>query len=289
MVAHRIAAVCELDPEWRQQSQVDSLAENQIHFWLIPLEELPVTFSDGLCDGLTKRESDRAGKILDEGKRSLYAGGRIGLRMLLESYSGINRDKLEFVYGERGKPSLKSQAVGPRLEFNYTVSSGFALYAFSRGRDLGVDLEILPRKIESDLLAKRIMTKDELGNWYRIPEQHRNMSMLACWTRKEAYGKLLGVGIRYAMNEVDLFVHLHNPRWVSRVSGLFGGVESELRHATGVQIGLPVPGAASVMYFNDAAEESIATDSTGRNSGSGGILDPELLGFMYSRGQEKLK
>ena len=113
--------------------------------------------------------------------------------------------------------------------------------------------------------------------------------MLACWTRKEAYGKLLGVGIRYAMNDVDLFVALHTDSWVSRVSGLFGEVDAELRHVAGVQVGLPVSGAASVMCFCDAEEQNIGANNRDRRSGSGGVFDPELLGFIYSRGQENLK
>lgn len=289
MVEHRVTAVSERTLEWRRQSRVDLLAENQIHLWLIPLEELPTTFTAGFCDGLTEREFSRAAKILDKGKRRLYSGGRIGLRMLLEYYSGISRDELDFVYGERGKPSLKDQAGLPRLEFNYTVSAGFALYAFSWGRDLGIDLEILPRRIETDLLAKRILTKAELTNWHQIPDQQRNSAMLACWTRKEAYGKLLGVGIRYAMNDVDLFVALHSESWVSRVTGLFGEADNRLRHVAGVQVGLPVLGAASVMYFNEAAEQNLVGHNVDRSAGSSSIFDPELLGFIYSRGQESLK
>ena len=288
MVEHRIA-VCERFLEWRRQSQVDILAENQIHLWLIPLAELPITFTDGFCDGLTEREFSRAGKILDEGKRRLYSGGRIGLKMLLERYSGISQDELNFGYGERGKPFLKDQVGRPRLEFNYTVSSGFAMYAFSWDRDLGIDLEISPRIIETDLLAKRILTKDELASWNQIPEQKRNIFMLACWTRKEAYGKLLGVGIRYAMNDVDLFVGLHTDSWVSRITGLFEELNSEQRHAVGIQVGLPVPGVASVMFFKDATEENIVGNNVDRSTGSSGIFKPELLGFMYSREQEKLR
>jgi hypothetical protein len=57
----------------------------------------------------------------------------------------------------------------------------------------------------------------------------------------------------------------------------------------GIQVGLPVPGVASVMFFKDAAEENIVGNNVDRSTGSSGIFKPELLGFMYSREQEKLR
>ena len=286
---HRKAAVCERKIKWQRQNKTELLAENQIHLWLIPLNELPITFSEGFCEGLTERERSRAEKILDESKRRLYSGGRIGLRLLLESYSGISREELKFIYGERGKPSLKNPPGRSRLEFNYTVSSDFALYAFSWNRDLGIDLEIAPRKIEADLMAKRILSNEELINWQQIPLAERNMAMLACWTRKEAYGKLMGVGIRYVMSAVDLFVELHRDSWLSRVSGLFDGDEGRSRYAAGVQIGLPVPGAATVMCLRGATKQESICSNNKLRINDGGIFDPELLGFMYSRGKENLR
>ena len=60
---HRKAAVCERKIKWQRQNKTELLAENQIHLWLIPLNELPITFSEGFCEGLTERERSRAEKI----------------------------------------------------------------------------------------------------------------------------------------------------------------------------------------------------------------------------------
>ena len=250
------------------------LTDNQIHIWLVPLDQLTVT-------GLNEREAERARRIVDPEKRRLYSGGRIGLRLLLEGYTGIDRDALGFEYGERGKPFLQSNPeqtdFDPKaLGFNYTVSRGYALYTFSWNRELGIDIEVFPRYINLALLSKRILGARESREWNQIPDRYKHRAMLACWTRKEAYGKLLGVGIRYQMHDAELFVDLKNPGWTSKVTGLFDDEQADdIETVSGVQLGMPIEAAASVMYHGPV--------DNSQTQGSGGNLHPELLGFMYAQ------
>ena len=108
--------------------------------------------------------------------------------------------------------------------------------------------------------------------------------MLACWTRKEAYGKVLGVGIRYAMNRVNLFTGLHQDRWRTKVSGLFanetsGETSGEIRELFGVQLGLPVAGVASLMY-SETVDEFTADEFNGVvEQGVSRNIAPELRAF----------
>ena len=72
--------------------------------------------------------------------------------------------------------------------------------------------------------------------------------MLACWTRKEAYGKLLGAGIRYHLNQAELCVDLGAPLWSAAVTGLFKPSAADCPAAAcGAQLRLPVAGAAALM------------------------------------------
>lgn len=263
MVSGGGSAVCEHHIVWRERSLTGTLMPGQIHLWLIPLDQLPTHYIDGFSADLTDREFQRASRIVDVEKRKLYCGGRIGLRLLLQGYSEIDRDGQTFEYGDRGKPRLKQKIEGKRLEFNYTVSSNYALYAFCWDAELGVDLEIFPRAVEYDLFSKRILTSAEAKLWQQVPENQRNQTMLACWTRKEAYGKLLGVGIRYRMNEVELFAS-HREHFETTISGLFDDQKhEEPKTVEGVQVKLPVAGAASLMRYQT------------------GNFDPELLGFVF--------
>ena len=268
MVVPRNSAVSERKLRWTNQIQTDQLLAGQIHLWLIPIDSLPTVYTEGFSDGLTERERMRAQRIIDKEKRKRYCGGRLGLRQLLEGYSGVPADKLEFTYGERGKPLLRQIVDGKQLEFNYTVSSGYALYAFAWNSEVGVDLEIYPREINHELFAGRILSNTEEAHWRKACKFNPNDTMLCCWTRKEAYGKLVGVGIRYRMNEVDVLAS-DRDCWQTNVVGLFEDNVTEKRTsdsvAEGVQIELPIPGAASLMYYQT------------------GNFHPELLGFVYRR------
>ena len=243
MVAQE-SPVAQLQLDWLKTPYPESLADQQIHLWLLRSAELEPEYRD--C--LNAREVERSERIIDLPKRDLYVAGRAGLRILLGHYAGIDPADVRMRYGVRGKPSFIG-GEGQDIEFNYTVSNGYALFAFSRSMPLGVDLEIFPRNIEAELFARRILSTVEKETWNKVAASQQTHAMLACWTRKEAYGKLLGVGIRYNMNEADLFVETENPHWISPVTGLFeDDPEQPLEIAHGVQLKLPVPGAAALMY-----------------------------------------
>jgi 4'-phosphopantetheinyl transferase len=249
-----LPAVAERQLEWQVSSRIEpeykQLEKNQIHLWLVDLARLLDESDNANCLALlTKPEIQRSDRIVSQAHRRLYLGGRIGLRMLLTGYSGFENSALAFTYGDRGKPNLKNKLPGGTLNFNYTLSRGIALYAFSLNRELGVDVEMFPRKINMVNLAKRTLSDSERSCWNNIPEARKNDAMLACWTRKEAYGKTLGVGIRYAMNQVTLFSELHKDCWRTAISGLFDSeAAGDVRQVCGIQLGLPIPGAASLMY-----------------------------------------
>lgn len=250
-----------------------NLENNQIHLWMLSLDGLMVRetssensssairfvspFAPHLSEPLTVADHVRAQRIIDNARRKHYLGGRAGLRILLSAYTHIAHADLEFGYGSRGKPSLLNPLADGKLAFNYTLSGGYALYAFARNREVGVDLEVFPRTIATRRLAKRILTQGEQTAWNAIDKPQQNHAMLACWTRKEAYGKVLGVGIRYTMNQVNLFTDLQCARWRTEVSGLFdqqaarSTLSSKLPSKPqlhGVQLELPIAGVASLMY-----------------------------------------
>lgn len=231
--------------DWIAASRPRALERDELQLWLIAIDELESGSAGRCC--LSEAEALRASRIADPQKRRLYTGGRLGLRMLLEGYTGIPCAEIRLEYGARGKPGLPA-GQGP-LKFNYSVSASYALYAFSPVREVGVDLEIQPRTINWKGLSGRILSDRELPAWHRIPQALRNESMMACWTRKEAFGKLLGVGIRYHMNQASLFLDPDRHTWRSPVAGLFDAPRGSQEDSVyGIQIGLPVAGAAALMY-----------------------------------------
>ena len=111
-------------------------------------------------------------------------------------------------------------------------------------------MEALPRRTNAELLARRSLTQSERTAWMGLPHSVRNDAMLCCWTRKEAYGKALGVGIRYYLNEVDLFSCPSSFRFSTSRTGLFKETNKAVMPGllNGLQIEMPFPAVAALMY-----------------------------------------
>ncbi len=253
--------------EWRSADRVPALEPDQIHLWVVMPEAMRMMFEEPRYRlMLSDRERRRASLIADPVKHRLYVAGRAGSRVLLERYTGVSNAELEFASGPRGKPELCRSARYGDLKFNYTVSAGHAFYGFARNRNLGVDMEVFPRSVAVGRFARRILTVRETWSWGAVPADQANNAMLCCWTRKEAYGKLLGVGIRYAMNQVTLFSHLNQDHWHTGAGGLFEGENSiPDGRLCGIQVGLPVAGAAAMMFDRGAVEPEFRTLTPSRS------------------------
>lgn len=205
-------------------------------------------------------ELARARRIVSPTQRALYLGGRAGMRRLLCAYSGLGNAELRFGRGPRGKPKLLNRLPGRpgELSFNYSLSGGRAVYAVAWNRQVGVDLETWPRAINAEGLAKRVLSAAEFRAWRALSAtataDGRAAAMLAIWTRKEAYGKALGVGIRYEMKRAQVFADAE-PRWRNKVAGLFPGstAATEARVLHGVQLATPFAGIAALVYDGEAA------------------------------------
>lgn len=242
--------VLAFDPGWRRVWPAP-LRPEAIHLWAVQLESDSDSEGGDCADfnDLGESERARAGRIVQPARRALYLGGRAGLRRLLCAYSGLGNRALRFGAGPRGKPKLLNALPGGELCFNYSLSGRRALYAIAWNRALGVDLETLPRASNTAGLARRMLSAAELQAWRALPVGAQDAAMLAIWTRKEAYGKALGVGIRYALKRAEVFADT-GPRWRCRVAGLFPGTvaETPARELHGVQLATPFAAVAALVY-----------------------------------------
>lgn len=124
------------------------------------------------------------------------------LRTLLAAYLGRGAAELSFSYAEKGKPSLADSQTA--VNFNLAHSQGRALYAFSRGRELGVDLEFIREDLESEKIAVRFFSPAEVKRLELVPPELRKQAFFECWTRKEAYIKARGDGLSLPLDDFDV-------------------------------------------------------------------------------------
>ena len=70
----------------------------------------------------------------------LCGGARALLRIILARYLGREPAELRFSYSKKEKPALDPTEASSDLAFNISHPGGIALLAFSRGREIGVDI-----------------------------------------------------------------------------------------------------------------------------------------------------
>jgi 4'-phosphopantetheinyl transferase len=78
---------------------------------------------------------------------------------------------------------------------NVTHTRGCSLLVAAPVR-VGVDAEVVRRRVLADRVAARAMLDDELAAWHAIADHARDRALLQHWTRVEAYLKAIGEGVR---------------------------------------------------------------------------------------------
>ncbi len=180
-----------------------SLPETDVHVWFVRLEEISGHLGT-LLEILAPHEAARAGRFFFERDRNEYILTRGLLRQILGCYAGLSPRLLEFLYNRYGKPVLAGEGPGDRLAFSVSHSHGVAVYAITRGRQVGVDIEYTDEHVEFDQLAERLFSPREISLFRQVPINKRSEAFYSCWTRKEAYIKASGEGLSLDLRSFDV-------------------------------------------------------------------------------------
>ena len=156
---------------------------------------------------LNPDEEARAARFHFERHRTRYVARQRFLRWLLGRYTGEAPERLAFGSGRHGKPFL-IPAPGPasgaatgsggattgELTFNLSHSEHWILVGVSRGRELGVDVEVHRLRTELDRMAQAVFTPRECTTLDGVERDLRLDAFFRGWTRKEAALKATGEG-----------------------------------------------------------------------------------------------
>lgn len=180
-----------------------SLSENEVHVWRVHLEQ-PSSQVQQLRDILTADELERADHFYFEEDRQHFIIGRGTLRTILGRYINIDPRRLRFCYNQYGKPFLTSKFDHHLLNFNLSHSGGLALYAITRNREIGIDLERIRSNFEYEEIAEQFFSPTEVAILRIIPAEKKLKAFFNCWTRKEAYIKAHGKGLSLPLHSFDV-------------------------------------------------------------------------------------
>ena len=164
---------------------------------------------------LSADEQARATRFAFQVHRERFAAARGLLRELLGRLLEVAPKAVRFESGAGGKPRLPPD-LGRGVRFNLSHSQDRGLFSFSRGRELGVDIEALRGAVEHTAIAMRFFSPAERAALASLASSERAAAFFTVWTRKEAYIKLLGRGLSIPLDSFD--VSLDEPARLLRPS-----------------------------------------------------------------------
>jgi 4'-phosphopantetheinyl transferase len=188
--------------------------------------EAPRAVADWFALHLSEDEKGRAARFRFEHHRNSFVIARGVLRFLLGQYLNVSPASILFKYGSEGKPALARPA---GIEFNVSHSGGLAVFAFTAGREVGVDVERIRSLPDMQSIADRFFCSEEAVELMSLAAGQREHGFYLCWTRKEAYIKAIGDGLSAPLGSFRVtlrpsqparFVHIANDTSVSKAWSL---------------------------------------------------------------------
>lgn len=190
------------DPDFHLGTRL-TLPDDEVHLWRIDLAAVAPA-EKRWQEILSPDERARAARFHFERDRRYYTATRALLRTILASYVGAEPADLVFRYSEKEKPALDPQFSLDAVEFNISHSGTAALLAFTRGRALGIDVELIREDFDPKALAHRFFSKHEQTQLTALDPSEKYSGFFRCWTRKEAYIKAVGTGLSLPLDQFDV-------------------------------------------------------------------------------------
>ena len=187
-------------------ARASELAGRVVHIWSVRTD--PGKTDVGRFQLLLEpEERDRAARFRFDYLRQAFILARGGLRVLLGCYLGVLPAAVRFTYGSKGKPALSRGS----LEFNVSHSGGLAVFAFTLGCEIGVDVEQLRSLPEMSEIASKFFCVEETAELMALPAGERERAFFLCWTRKEAYIKATGYGLSAPLDSFRVALRPDSP------------------------------------------------------------------------------
>jgi 4'-phosphopantetheinyl transferase len=198
----------------------DELSGREVHLWVVRLEAGENDFERSRS-WLSEDEVTRVARFRFDRHRRAFVLGRAALRALLGSYLGIGPAEVCFTYGPQGKPALADGSNS--LRFNASNSGDLAACAFTRGCEIGVDVEQHRPVRDLEHIAHRFFSPEEAAEVMELPASDKDTGFFNCWTRKEAYIKAMGGGLSIPL---DSFQVTLRPGVAARMLSLNGSTDA---------------------------------------------------------------
>lgn len=192
------------------------LAEYEVHIWRAWLD-VNATSLSCLSRTLAPEEQARARRFILAKDRDRFTVTRGILRQLLGLYLRRPPASVTIEVGPQGKPALRAKEDLAPLRFNLSHSQGLGLFAFTLEHEVGIDVEQIRPEVTKDGIEQSYFSARERRELDALPAECRPDGFFRCWTRKEAYVKVLGKGLHLPLDSFDVSLTPDQPAVLHRV------------------------------------------------------------------------
>ncbi len=165
---------------------------------------------------LSPDERQRAAAFTRACDTRRFIAARARLRELLASRLSVRPAEVGLAYGRAGKPRLAPR-FGDGVAFNVSHCGDLAAIAIASGHEVGVDIETVRALPDADHVAAIAFSWRERRDYRALAPHERAQGFFNCWTRKEAFVKALGNGLRYPLHAFDVSLAPGEPARLRRV------------------------------------------------------------------------
>jgi len=206
-------------------------------------------------DALSEDERKRAERFRFDRHRERFIVQRGRLREILSGYWNGFPKAVRFRKGPGGKPAINGG--NPGIRFNLSHCGGRALYAVAYGREVGVDVEAVRPNPKAAALVDRFFSTNEKAAFQKFQPHEEAAVFFAGWTRKEAYVKALGKGLRFPLDQFDVSLKPGDQNALLRVEG--APEETKRWSLRDIDLGPGFRAALAVKMTNPSSGKDILT------------------------------
>ncbi len=188
------------------------LPGHEVHFWFTRMTETDPRLTE-LGHLLSAAEIERAARFHFEKDRCSYIISHGVLRQLLFMYLDLSSTgDITYETNTYGKPSLPPSCGDGTLQFNMSHTAGMAVYALTRNRLVGIDVERVDRALpDHDEIAAGFFSPEEAAVYRSLPTEQSAEGFYNCWTRKESFIKAKGKGLSCPLDSFQVTLRPGEP------------------------------------------------------------------------------
>lgn len=150
---------------------------------------------------LSPEEHERMTRLVFDRDRRRFLLTRALVRTTLSRYAPVAPADWQFIANVHGRPEILDRQRGvPDLRFNLSHTDGLVACAVTIGREVGIDVEHIGRRLTHDV-AGRFFAPREVSNLHALPADEQQKVFFDYWTLKEAYIKARGFGLALPLGD----------------------------------------------------------------------------------------